>query len=555
MWRPCWTPTGAIAAHREHASFAALAACALCTTLAVTPAPTPPQQQSISSNLSPAQIIARHARAMHPGPSLPEPASTETLGLVEGSALLGTFHEYREGRKLRTEVRLGPLYDLTVDDGMHLWQSDENGDTRALTGILRERALTANFIAMGGYVDKPESRTYLQVSTSGERPCYEFSVQAPQGDVQRICIDAQTYLLDWQAFEDGPGTTTTTFSDYRTVSGYEVAFRSVQMSAGSEHPTIFSIDSVRKNRVFDPALFERPPVRYVEMSVRHTIVPMRRVRSGYEVPVRIGVHQYWFLLDSGSQGIVVDRKVVQDLGLRSVGRLRAVGARSVGGLGLVHLDALSVGAATLEDLTVGVLDLSGATQGTLSSDGVLGFPFFDAAVVRFDPHAMTLEITMPGQDVTSDGERLPVQLDRQVPIIDCDVNGTGDAPFLVDTGSSAELLLYGGFVDRHPGIVPLALESRTGLGIGGSLALRGTTLSQLRLGSVSLFNIQAGVVVQAQGAFADRFDAGSIGMGILRNFVVVFDEPGGVLYFQRGPDFDDGRFRPQYDPLTLPTMH
>jgi hypothetical protein len=46
-----------------------------------------------------------------------------------------------------------------------------------------------------------------------------------------------------------------------------------------------------------------------------------------------------------------------------------------------------------------------------------------------------------------------------------------------------------------------------------------------------------------KGAFADRVDAGNVGLGILKNFIVTFDLSNGALYLQKGDAFDDGRLR------------
>ncbi|MDE2573051.1 MAG: aspartyl protease family protein [bacterium] len=488
----------------------------------------------------------RHDRAAKP------PATTEILGTVEGNALLGTFREYRQGAMMRSEIRLGPLLFLTVGDGKHLWESDENGDVRELMGVLRARATTTAFVEAGAYLDDPGSLSYVGPASSEGRPCYRFAVQAPHGDRQQICIDAQSYLLDDREFDEGSGVARETFFDYRMVDGYATAYRSVQSSGGGRAVT-FSIQSVFENRPLDAALFAQPRPRYLEMPAQSVVVPMRLRRSGYEVPVAIGAHHYWFLLDSGSQGVVVDSRVARELNLRVEGSMSALGAKAVGGLGLARIDALSVGGAVLRGPTVGVLDFSAATGGILDADGVLGFPFFDAAVLRFDPHALTLEIEPPnGSGTKPRGERLAIELDRRIPVVAAAIPGNPGAPFLIDTGSSAELLLYQDYVDRHPGLVPVGFESRTGTGIGGALSLRGTTLAQLSLGSIALYNIRTGIVVGAQGAFADRFDAGNIGLGILRNFVITFDEPGAAIYLERGANFDDGRFRPQYEPLQLP---
>lgn len=543
MWRPCWTPTGAIEAPRSRATLAALACCALILS-AASPAVADP---------SPSEILALHARAVHPENAAPEPSSTEIVGRVEGNGLSGTFREYRLGDKTRSEIHLGPIDDLTITNAAHVWESDENGDVRELTGILRARNRTSDFVASSAYLKDPARLSYLERSSSDGRPCYAFAVQAPGGDRQRICIDARSYLLDSHEFEDGSELATMTFADYRKVGGMPLAFSAVEEHAGSGRTISFTIERVFLNRAIDASLFARPPSRYADLPAQRAIVAMRRARNGYEVPVKIDKHEYWFLLDSGAQGIVIDRRVAEDIGVRAAGQLRAVGARAVSGLGLARIDALSVGGATLRNVTVGVLDLSAASSGSFVASGVLGFPFFDAAVLRMDPHALTLEIEPPGSaDPKHDGERLTIELDRRVPIVDAGISQDVRGSCLIDTGSSAELLLYQTFVERHPGIVPLPSQSRTGSAIGGALTLHDTTLPQLNLGSVALYNVRAGVVVANVGAFADRFDAGNIGMGILRNFVLTFDEPDGALYVRRGADFDDGRFRPQYDPLGLP---
>jgi hypothetical protein len=51
-----------------------------------------------------------------------------------------------------------------------------------------------------------------------------------------------------------------------------------------------------------------------------------------------------------------------------------------------------------------------------------------------------------------------------------------------------------------------------------------------------------------KGAFADRIDAGNVGLGILKNFVVTFDLTNSALYLEKGEGFDDGRLRTATEP-------
>ena len=50
-------------------------------------------------------------------------------------------------------------------------------------------------------------------------------------------------------------------------------------------------------------------------------------------------------------------------------------------------------------------------------------------------------------------------------------------------------------------------------------------------------------MLATNGAFADRVDAGNVGLGVLRNFVATFDLGNAAMYLTPGTAFDDGRRR------------
>ena len=54
---------------------------------------------------------------------------------------------------------------------------------------------------------------------------------------------------------------------------------------------------------------------------------------------------------------------------------------------------------------------------------------------------------------TPAGDRIELDTDREIPEAVFRIDGAVDAPFIVDTGNSGELLLYAPFVDAHPGLV------------------------------------------------------------------------------------------------------
>ncbi|MEA2666974.1 MAG: hypothetical protein QOI11_3918, partial [Candidatus Eremiobacteraeota bacterium] len=187
-------------------------------------------------------------------------------------------------------------------------------------------------------------------------------------------------------------------------------------------------------------------------------------------------------------------------------------------------------------------DLAKSMSGGLRFDGILGYPFFASALVEMDFARKLLRFGPPGSFVPS-GNRIELDVDRELAEATFRLDDRIDAPFIVDTGNGGEMFLYRPFVTAHPGIVPLSTAATWNYGLGGANAAYRTTLSTLQLGGVQLYHRSVDVVLADQGAFADRVDAGNVGLGVLRNFIATFDLGGSALYLQPGLAFDDGRRR------------
>ncbi|MBD5634360.1 MAG: hypothetical protein IAI49_07760 [Candidatus Eremiobacteraeota bacterium] len=203
---------------------------------------------------------------------------------------------------------------------------------------------------------------------------------------------------------------------------------------------------------------------------------------------------------------------------------------------------MDVGSGRLRNLVVTTLDLGATTAGAFRIDGVLGYPFFATTVARIDVANRNMTFGPPGS-LSLGGERIPIDLDRSFPEARVRLDGKTFAPFIFDTGNAAEVLLYKPFVDSHPGIAAFTAISRHSFGIGGETQSYRTSIDELDIGSTSIFNADTDVMLATSGAFADRFDAGNVGLGVLKNFVITFDYQSGAMYVEHGSAFDDGRLR------------
>jgi predicted aspartyl protease len=465
----------------------------------------------------------------------------ESTGTLEGAGLTGTFHTWSQEDRERTDETLGPRSDTMLRIGDRYWDADSNGDVRELTGVLGRRSRTQHFIDSGDFAKSPQCCTYRGRVRIGDLGTYALDVAASSGETETLYLDAQTFLPDRIAYDDDDGRTTIDFSDWRDVSGHHFPFKSVVSNGDHAFDTTQVTTSVSLAGPIPDQVFAPLVPRSIAMSAPETL-NLELDQGHLYAPVTIAGHHYTFLLDTGAQDIVLNKHVAADLGLAPIGAFEASGATRTGGLQIVKVDEIDIGSGKLTNIVASTIDLGASTEGAFRIDGVLGYPFFAAATVQLDYDAKTMTFGPPGS-VAPLGERISVQVDRSFPEATLRLDGRTDAPFIIDTGNAGELLLYKPFLDKHAGIVPFSSTDRHSYGIGGSTASYRTSLDRIELGSVPLYHADTDVMLATRGAFADRFDAGNVGLGLLKNFVITFDVANAAMYLQRAPGFDDGRAR------------
>jgi len=487
-----------------------------------------------------AAALARYANAVTDAGAA-DVAHVETQGTLAGAGLTGAFHSWSQADSERTDENLGPRADTTLRIGDRYWNSDANGDVRELTGVLLRRARTQHFIDSGDFAKAPQGCVYRGRTRIGPLEADVVEVAADGGETETLYLDAQSGLPDRLAYDDDDGRTTIDFSDWRGVGGHHFPFKSVVSNGDHAFDTTQTTTSISYPGSIPPQTFAALVPRRISMPAPQTLG--LTVSEGHlYAPVTIAGRRFNFLLDTGAQDIVLDKHVAASLGLAPLGAFEASGAARTGGLQIVKIDELDIGNGKLTDLIASTIDLGASTQGAFRIDGVLGYPFFASATVRIDYFAKTMTFGVPG---TLDplGEKIGIVVDRSFPEATLRLDGTTDAPFIIDTGNAGEVLLYKPFLDKHAGIVPFSTSGRHSYGIGGSTASYRTSLDRIEFGTIPMYHAETDVMLATSGAFADRFDAGNVGLGLLKNFVVTFDVTDAAMYLQRSQAFDDGRTR------------
>ena len=487
------------------------------------------------------EILKHHIAALN-AMHLHEPKSHETTGTIEGLGLRGIFHEWQDGDKQRRDETLGLRTQRVLRVSGELWMQDADGSIRELHGLVARRQVTEDFIDTAQFAVHPENVSLLgRAALPDGRDVYRLRITPPKGESYVVALDAKTYLIDEKSYVDGDGTATSTYSDYRVINGMLIPYIEVDSTGDQKFDVTSHVTTVAVNQPIDKAVFA-PLSPLTVTNAKAVTVPLAQHAGLLFAHVTIAGKPYQFLIDSGAQGIVFDPHVAKELQLTPQGELEIRGAGRVEAQGMIESPEIYIGDVGIPAHVATVVDLSKIVDSSIQIDGILGYPLFAAAELRFDPDSMTLTIAKPGT-LPPVGTKLSVDTDRQLPELTASADRS-EARFVIDTGNSNEVLLFKNFVDDHPGLVQIAGHGFvSNRGVGGSTAAVGIMLGDLNIGPYHLYNRNANVILATGGAFADRNDGGNIGYGVLKNFIATFDLANHALYLEKARGFDDGRYR------------
>jgi predicted aspartyl protease len=494
-----------------------------------------------------ASILQRRARALaqlH----VVTPKTLEIGGTLQGLGETGTFRRWRDGDRERYDQTLGVRMLQTVRIGDRTYVRNSYGDVQSSGTRAAGRQRTEDWIDSNAFVQHPETVTPVGPGTLADgRPVYRVRVEAPDGATYGLGLDVTTAMIDEKVYPEGGGVTTIEYYDYAVAGGALYARRQVQSNGDRALDVVSNVTSVVAGHPIDASTFAVPQNVRIDASAPVT-VPLLVDKGLAYVRASANGKPLLLLVDSGSQGFVLNPDAAARLGLHPQGTIEIQGARKTQGAGIAPLDAIEIGAARLPLNVVTVVDLNGLTYTGKPVDGVLGYPLFAAAEVRIDAQKATLTLAQPGT-LPVQGTAVPIEVARSLPEVVAKLNNRVDGRFVVDTGNASDLLVFHSFVEANPGVVFYGASQRfaDNRGVGGSSSAVPTSVDRLQIGPFSMYNRYANILLEDRGAFADGGDAGNIGFGTLKNFVLTFDVQNQTLFLDKERWFDDGRYRPQYE--------
>ncbi|TAN03729.1 MAG: PDZ domain-containing protein [Rhodanobacteraceae bacterium] len=493
----------------------------------------------------PASILSAY-RAASGGNAWNGKAVMKTVSKITGQGLAGTdtsVVDLRQGYST-DHFTLGPASGAQGFDGKNVWQQGPDGAVNlekggdALPLALDQAYFNANLwwrADFGG----------AQVKALGNKPCGSSTCSVlkitPKGGLPlQAWFDTGTHLLDRTVQTVGAETATVYMSDYRSVDGVKVPYKTVTDTGhGKQYLQTMTVTAVTFLPEQPVAVYAPPKSVMRGISIAggatQTTFPFRLINNHIYADAWVDGHgPLLFIFDTGGQNILVP-STAKALGIKIEGAMPGMGVgNKTANYGLAKIASLRIGDATFENQVVGVLDFEPNGVEGVDIKGMVGFTAFKRFVTRIDygGHQMTL-IDPDHFNPKDAGTPIPFVFDGDLP----EVTGTFDGipgKFQIDTGSRAALTLTGPFAKQHDlrAKNPKGVVAVDGWGVGGAAHGYVTRGKLLTIGPVKIPGVVTTLSMQKKGAFAMPSYQGNIGGAILKRYVVTFDYAKHVMYLK-----------------------
>jgi hypothetical protein len=355
-------------------------------------------------------------------------------------------------------------------------------------------------------------------------------------------FDGETHLLTKIAEDQQFLHFTETYADYRAEEGIARAHRIVDDpgvgEGGIATSTLDHASTGPARPLSDFGYPDAPPAGAVIIGgAPGTTVPFRLLNNHVYVQAKVnGKGPYTFIVDTGGHTLLSSR-IVSEVGLKPVGQSVESGAgEGHSTTGYVHYDEIAIGGVRLQNQTGFATEIYDKTIEGIPVDGMVGFELIRRMVTTIDYGRRTITFTDPARFRPSEklGVAIPFVFYDHLP----DVAGSiGDLPatFNIDTGSRSEIDITSPFVAAHDLRARFAkgTSAVTGWGVGGPTRDYVVRLPSLKLGTVEIDQIAAGLSEAKHGSISNPNYDGNIGSALLKRFVASFDYAHKIMYLKR----------------------
>ena len=490
-----------------------------------------------------AQVLASYDASSG---SLPSGVTTSReVDTITAYGETGTYTEIDSGDDFIETTRLGPTTTASGTYHGHQWRQNENGYTRAVTGIHEEEERSDQALTRAVKGENPGSVRLIGEVESPER-AYVVEVNPSAGRQEWLFVDASTGRLFRREESRLGHRIVWTYDDFRTIDGVTTPWHQHLFDGFAGNDVDWRTTKLSYGDPVAPSELAIPPTRsplHFPAGVTHVRLPARIDDGTIIVRLSINGRGLDFKLDSGTSGIALDVDVARELGLARFGESTHTVAGTFEAANAL-VPEMRIGDLTLDDVSVSALPFHYKQDRDTKIVGLLGYDFLAGAVIKVDYYDGVVDAYDPASFVPPPGDVYPLQLklDDAVPTVSASLGEEGANDFIVDTGSTL-VVLFQGFAQKHAADLPAVSYTIadktyyplvTAEGVGGIFQLQPATVKHFVAGA-SLDDFRVYDIVDSVADFQGEDQNGLIGYQFLRYFDVYFDYKDSLILLQPNP--------------------
>ena len=256
-----------------------------------------------------ASLLRKHLRASGTPAALRDRRSQKTVFTLDAGGLTGTLTEYNvPPRKTRVEMVLGPIRDISADNGTVAWEQDMTGHVRLLSGPEMAESRATQSFSLEGYNPLrggKQGRVTLRPQRESGTDDYVLDMVPTGGTTQTAYLDPHTFLIRKVVATKAAITGTITILAYKRIGGEQVPSEMQITYAGLPMVVRATLASAERGLPLSPTLFSTPgsakDVAFLTADgTGPATIPFTDTHGEIVLPVTINGQPRRFLLDSGA---------------------------------------------------------------------------------------------------------------------------------------------------------------------------------------------------------------------------------------------------------------
>jgi hypothetical protein len=417
-------------------------------------------------------------------------------------------------------------------DGRVAWQLDSRRGSAAPMNLRQfEKLAWPLWIRSGRWLDRDSGITATLLTAESDSRHVALRLERRGGVVPAtLFVDRSTWLPARLVVPYDRGPFTALYSDYRSALGMTLPFR---VESEYRNRSTALVTSVRPLARAEANFAMAQPADYGFDDRVPALLELRRgtpIAAGdpghvYAQPEVDGKTLGWFLFDSGADGMMIDSRLADELGMPVIGRTNSIGADGTPRPGTFRRGkTFRLGRLTIENPVYLAVDLSAnnAPAGAKRA-GVIGYDLLARAVVEFHGTGDRIALCNPARYRLPGAARWqPLGFMDSTPAIRTSFEGRRTGLFQLDTGSAASVDFYPAFTQRERLLEGRVTREHRSQGAGGTFPVAVGRLKDFTFGGRHFRDLE--VSFRTGGVGRDG-GAGVIGRELMAGFTTIFDYP------------------------------